>query len=84
MKFILHQEYLLEKVFKIHGEIINIAKFKTLSGTYYYHFILYALDIESISAKNKEEFEMSIKYHTIDKAEITRVYQKSKFELLLK
>ena len=59
-------------------------------GTHYYHFILYALDIESISARNVEEFEKSIKYHIIDKAEITKGFKKrelkklkeSKFELL--
>ena len=56
---------------------------KPPSGTYNYHFILYALDTEYISAKNEEQFEKSIKNHIIDKAEITRVFknQKSKFEL---
>jgi len=43
------------------------------SGTHNYHFVLYALNTEFISAKNKEEFEKSIKNHIIDKAEIIGV-----------
>jgi len=65
-------------------------RFTPLRGTHYYHFILYALDIDYINARNVKEFEKSIKYHIIDKAEITRGFKErglekskeSKFELL--
>ena len=43
------------------------------SGSHYLHFILYALDTDFIIAKNKEEFEKSIKFHIIDKDEIIGV-----------
>jgi len=46
------------------------------SGTHHYHFIVYALDVEQINAKNKNEFEKSIKNHVIDKAEIVGLFSK--------
>jgi len=46
------------------------------SGTHHYHFIIYALDVEKINAKNKNEFQKSIKNHVIDKAEIVGLFSK--------
>ena len=47
-------------------------------GTHHYHFIVYALDIEYISARNIKEFEKKIKNHIIDKAEIIGLFGKQK------
>jgi len=46
------------------------------SGTHHYHFIIYALDVEKIEAKNKNDFEKNIKNHIIDKAEIVGLFSK--------
>ena len=43
-------------------------RLQTPSRTYYYHFIVYALDVENINAKNKNEFIKNITNHIIDKS----------------
>lgn len=47
---------------------------KPPSGTHHYHFIIYALDVESLSIRSYEDFKTAVQDHIIDKAEIVGLF----------
>ena len=47
------------------------------SGTHRYFFKLYALDVDSLQAKNKEEFYQQVEEHKIEEAVLIGSYKKT-------
>ena len=66
---------MLEKVLKIHWEIINIKDYK-LQVELIIIILLFMLQMLKILMQNKNEFIKSITNHIIDKAEIIELFSK--------
>lgn len=55
----------------------GIAKYKgpkPPSGTHHYHFIVYALDVETLPIRSYEDFKSAIEGHILGKAEIVGLF----------